>query len=185
MRPHTLELAALRHLLFWRGMLALAFALVAVRWPAETLVFALVAAGAVFAVMGLFDVGISLGMRRTHRLWWLALLHGLACVAFGVVTVVVPAVALRLAVLLAAAWLMLYGLLALEAARRVRTRSRVWRALAAWGIANGVLAALLITFPRLTITLVLYAGAAYAAAFGVAHLAAAIVLRRLVPAGAG
>lgn len=185
MRPRSTDIAALRHLLVWRGLAALALALVAVRWPADTLVFALIVSGTVFAVMGLFDVVLALRMRRRHRLWWLALGHGLACVGFGVVTIAVPAVALRIAVLLAAAWLLLYAVLALEAARRVRGRSSLWRAAAGWGLLNAMLAVLLLLYPGLTITLVLYAGAAYAAALGVAHLAAAAALRRLAtPAAA-
>ncbi len=181
MRSHTLELTALRRLLFWRGLLALALALVAVRWPTDTLVFALVAAGAVFLVMGFFDAFIALRLRATLRLWWVAFAHGLACVLFGAVTVAVPALALRVAVTLASIWLLAYAALAIVAALKLRGTSAQWVIPAAWGIANAALAVVLFVYPIPTVTLVLYAGAGYAAALGVVHLAAAFALRRLTP----
>ena len=181
MRSHALEVTALRHLLFWRGLLALALALVAVRWPSDTLVFALVAAGAVFLVMGFFDAFVALRLRATFRLWWVALAHGLVCVLFGAVTLAVPALALRVAVTLASIWLLAYAALAIVAALTLRRARGPWVAPAVWGIANAVLAVVLFVYPIPTVTLVLYAGAGYAAALGVVHLAAASALRRLTP----
>lgn len=176
-----LELTALRHLLFWRGMLALATALVAVRWPQETLIFALVAAGAVFGIMGLFDTVIALRIRRAYHAWWVALIHGLACTAFGIVTLAVPGVALALAVGIAAGWLVVYGAVALLVAWRMRRNHLRWRSVALWGAMNVVFAALVLTYPRLTITVLLYAGAAYAALLGLVQVGAAMRLRRIAP----
>lgn len=175
----VLELIALRHLLFWRGMLALATALVAVRWPQETLIFALVAAGAVFGVMGLFDVVLALRMRRGYSAWWVALVHGLACTAFGVVTLVVPGVALAIAVGIASAWLVVYGAVALIVAWRMRRNQLRWRSVAAWGALNLAFAVSVLAYPRLTITVLLYAGAAYAALLGLVQVGASMRLRRL------
>lgn len=184
MRSHTPELTALRHLLFWRGLLALALALVAVRWPTDTLVFALVGAGAVFLVLGFFDAFLAVRLRATLRLWWVALAHGLACVLFGAVTLAVPALALRLAVTLASIWLLAYAALAIVAARQLRSVAAPWVAAAVWGVANAAFALVLLVYPIPTVTLVLYAGAGYAAALGAAHVAASIALRRLSPVAA-
>lgn len=179
MRPHRLELTALRQLLFWRGMLALALALIAVRWPEDTLIFALVGAGAVFLVMGFIDVFLSLRLRATTTLWWVALAHGLACVLFGVVTLAVPALALRVAIVLASVWLFVYGVVALIAAFELRAAAAPWAIAALWGATNVAFALVLYLAPMPTVTVVLYAGASYAAALGVAHLAAAFALKRV------
>jgi uncharacterized membrane protein HdeD (DUF308 family) len=179
MRPPALELTALRQLLFWRGVLALALAFVAVRWPQDTLLFALVGVGAVFLVMGAIDTVIALRLRASARFWWVALAHGLACVLFGAVTLAVPALALRVAVVLASLWLLAYGALALVAARKLRAIAAPWLMPALWGAANATLAVVLFVYPIPTVTVVLYAGAGYAALLGAAHLAAAFALRRV------
>ena len=178
MRSQGFGLAALRQLLFWRGVLALTLSLVAVRWPVETLLFAMVAAGAAFLVMGAFDSVVALRLRSSFRFWWVALAHGLACVLFGVVTLAVPALALRAAMILAALWLLAYGGLALVAALRLRQAGMPWVMPALWGAINALFAAVLLLYPVPSVTIVLYAGAGYVAALGAAHLAAAFALRR-------
>jgi len=168
----------LARLLLIRGFTALAFAAIAVRWPERTLEGSAVIAGPILTGFAGYEIGVALLLEADLRQWWLLLLEGLACVAFGMITFVSPMLPLESVAVLAAVWLALYGALSLTFMVALwRYRHARW-GLAAWGMINIAGAILLVGFAPITTFAVLWVGAFYTAIFGFVQISAAVWLRQ-------
>ncbi len=160
------------------GALLVSPGAVAIAWPAGALVAAMLTAGALLAVFGAYDVGMAIHTRHETRAWRVPLAHGLACIAFACLTFVFPNISLRVTMLLLATWLVTSATLTVMLAVTVWPLSRTRFALLGWSGVQLLLAILAIVVPNLTITFLLYAGAAYAVAFGATQIGAGLWLRR-------
>jgi uncharacterized membrane protein HdeD (DUF308 family) len=112
--------------------------------------------------------------------WWVPALRGLAAIAFGVATFVVPGLTLFFLITLFAAYAVVDGIINLAMAVRGRRAGRAWGWLVFEGlvsIAAGVLAFL---WPGITAIVFLFVIAAWAVVTGVAEIAAAIRLRKQI-----
>lgn len=181
----TSEVLRLSRTLMLHGALMLTLGLSALVWPEAMLVYALVLVGTIAALFGLYEISIPLGLRGRASHWRFALYHGFLSMVFGLLTMAVAAVDLRLAVFAAAAWLLGYSWLAIDAARVLWTAPVPRRGLMAWATMNGGLAVLALAYPEPTIFALLFLGAGYASLFGAWNLGVALWLRRALRHHAG
>lgn len=171
------EVVRLSHTLLLRGGLMLALGAIAVVRPEELLIPALLSVGALTALTGLYELSIALSIRQTAA-WRLVLAHGLAAVAFGLLTSGVAAPPFEWTRVAIAIWFAGNGAIAWFAARLLHSRLRA--ALCVWAVVNALLAALAVSLPRAAIFAVLFLGAVYAAIEGAVQSSAGVVLRSLV-----
>lgn len=168
--------------LIGRGVVMLSFGAAAVRWPDASLVPALIAAAAVLAVSGAYELWLAVSVAHTSSRWPVLVLDGLACLAFALLTVGFPSVPLGSAMLMIAGWLTLYGAFCGAVAVVLWPLREPRALLAACAVINLALAILAVLYTRPTVTLVLYAGAAYATVFGMGQIATGLWLRRTLRA---
>ncbi|HEY9227369.1 MAG TPA: DUF308 domain-containing protein [Gemmatimonadaceae bacterium] len=174
----TKELSRLVHILMSRGALMLALGFAAVARPEEVLVSALVLVGTIAALFGLYEASVAVTLRPNMPRWRLALFHGLASMAFGLLTMGVAAMRLRVALVAVALWLLCYALLAVDVARSVWTSELQRWSLMLWAAFNVAVAALALIYPEPTIFALLFLGALYAALFGAWQLMVGLWLQR-------
>ena len=160
-----------------RGLVMLVLGGVAVRWPESTIVPALLAGTAVLAASGVYEVTVALARRHRSPRWPVWLFDGLACVAFALVTLGFPALTMETAMRLIAAWFILYAAFCASLSVLLWPRRSAGVSLAIWSAMNLALGILALVMFKPGFTLVLYAGAAYAATFGAAQLIAGVWLR--------
>ena len=107
-----------------RGIVGIAFGILALLWPGLALLTLALVWGAYALVDGAFALAASLsGMRSgdTPR-WWLAL-TGLAGIAAGLLTIIWPGITVQVLLLLIAAWAIVTG--AMEAAGAIALRKEI------------------------------------------------------------
>ena len=112
------------------------------------------------------------------RSWWVLLLRGIAAIAFGLITWLMPGISLAVLVLLFGAYATADGILALWMAISGRGDHEHWWVMLLWGVVG--IGAGILTFlaPQVTALVLLFYIAAWAIATGVLQIVAAIRLRR-------
>lgn len=114
------------------------------------------------------------------RNWWLVVLRGVLGIAFGIITVVAPAISLTALVLLFGAYAFADGVLAIATAVRRRVTTERWWILLLEGLV-GIGAGLVTLFlPGITALVLLYIIAGWAVATGILELVAAVRLRKAI-----
>jgi uncharacterized membrane protein HdeD (DUF308 family) len=176
------ELQRLSETLVWRGVAMLALGLGALLWPEPLMIAALLTAGLIAALLGLYEMAIAAVLRRFTRYWYVVLAHGLTSLAFGLLTVGASALPLRLALAIIVAWLLVYAGVMWGAAAMMWPRRTVARALFAWGTVDLLVSIAIAISPTVTIFGFLFLGALYAAVFGAWQLSLGLWLGRHVPA---
>ena len=173
------ELHLLSRTLVWRGASMLVLGIVAMIWPEPLLVPALLVAGLVAALLGVYEIAIAASIRRFTRAWYGVLVHGLASLSFACLTVGISTLSFRTALALTSGWLMVYAGLMWSGAVIMWTTQRPSRwALVACGLVDGVIAIFVVAVPAVAIFGFLFFGALYAAAFGAWQLALGVWLGR-------
>jgi uncharacterized membrane protein HdeD (DUF308 family) len=163
--------------LFWRGGLIAACAAVAVRWPTDGLVIAGAAVGVIAIAFGTLDIATVLGRGRTLSWWWALLLHGLLSVVFGLISLGAMALSRETMSMLFAGWLALAGVVALAVGLVARGRGTAGIVGVAVFVASAAGNLVVLTDQRVSASLLLYAGAAYAALLGITEVGLARWLR--------
>jgi uncharacterized membrane protein HdeD (DUF308 family) len=162
-----------------RGLAALLFGLLTAILPGITLTALLLLFGAYALVEGVFNIVAAFRRRGGARSWWALILEGLASIAAGVITFVVPGITALALLYVIAAWAVVTGVLEIVAAvgLRKQIQGEWWLVLAGWlSIVFGVVLAI---FPGAgALALVLWIGA-YSLVFGILLLALAFRLRGL------
>ena len=88
---------------------------------------------------------------RLAQNWWAIMLRGLFALLFGVIAILLPAIAIDSLLLLFAAYMLVDGLLALTAALRAARHHERWGLLILEGIANLAAGAIALVFPLATV----------------------------------
>lgn len=182
MSPMKKELGRLSATLIVRGAAMAALGTAALVWPEEVLILAMLSVGVVATLLGIYEISLAFGIRDRTRRWSLVLIHGIASVAFGLLTVGSPGVSLRVALAIIAVWLVLYASVAWASATLVWPLPMVRWTLLILGVVDVVLAVLVVLAPAATIFALLFLGAAYAAGFGLWQVAAGVWLRHTLHA---
>jgi uncharacterized membrane protein HdeD (DUF308 family) len=161
-----------------RGVVAIAFGVLALAWPALTLL-GLVALFAAFALLnGAASVVGALQNRSGDEHWWLALLLGLVSLGAGVIAIVSPGLTALVLVLLMAANAIVTGVLDIALAIRLRRAIRGEWVLILAGVVSIVFGVLVFLFPGAGALALVWLISVYAIASGILLLAAAWRLRR-------
>jgi uncharacterized membrane protein HdeD (DUF308 family) len=161
-----------------RGVVAIAFGVLALAWPAITLI-GLVALFAAFALINGAAAAVgALRNRSGDEHWWLALLLGLASLGAGVIAIVSPSLTALVLVLLMGANAIVTGVLDIALAIRLRRALRGHWVLVLAGVVSIVFGVLVFLFPGAGALALVWLISVYAIASGVLLLAAAWRLRR-------
>jgi uncharacterized membrane protein HdeD (DUF308 family) len=167
-----------------RGLLAIAFGVVAYLWPGLTLETLVLFFGAWVFVSGAFEVAAALASRGTRDEWWVLLLEGVLGIALGFLAWRAPGITALALVLYIAAWALVTGVLEVVAAIRLRKEieGELWLGLS--GLLSIGFAILLMLSPGAGALALLWLIAAYAVVFGVTLILLGLRVRRALPARA-
>ena len=161
-----------------RGVVAIVFGVLALAWPAITLL-GLVALFAAYAfINGAASAVGALQNRSGDEHWWLGLLLGLVSLGAGVIALVSPALTALVLVLLMGANAIVTGVLDIALAIRLRRAIRGEWVLFLAGVVSIVFGVLVFLFPGAGALALVWLISVYAIASGILLLAAAWRLRR-------
>ena len=173
-RPFTEILSKFWWLLLLRGIAAIVFGVLAIVWPAATVV-ALVVWFAVFALIdGVAALYHAIANRSELEYWWWLLLEGIFGILFGVLVLARPGISAALVgvvlVLWFAAWTILSGAMRVVMAFRLRREieGEFWLGLS--GVLSILFGVILMARPEAGVVFLLYLLAFWAIAVGVAMI---------------
>jgi len=143
----TVELSRWWWTFILRGLLAIAFGILAFLAPVWGVAILVALFGAWALIDGVTSVWTGIRTRNVDRNWWLEILEGLVSVAVGVIAFAIPAFAAEVLVILIAVWAIVTGVFQIWAAIRLRERIRgeFWLGLA--GVASILFGVILLVFP--------------------------------------
>lgn len=130
-----------------RGVLAVGFGVLALAWPAITLITLAALFGAFALLAGASWTFGAVANRRHDERWWLLLLFGVASMAAGVLAVVNPALTILALVLVMGANALVSGVIDIAVAVRVRRYIKGEWLLAANGVIAMVFGVIVLLFP--------------------------------------
>jgi uncharacterized membrane protein HdeD (DUF308 family) len=130
-----------------RGLLAIAFGILAFVAPAWGLAILVALFGAWALVDGITSVWTGMRTRTVDRNWWLEIVEGLVSIVVGLIVFILPDFAAEVLEILIAVWAIVTGVLQIWAAIRLRERIRgeFWLGLA--GVASMLFGVILLVFP--------------------------------------
>jgi uncharacterized membrane protein HdeD (DUF308 family) len=156
-----------------RGLVAIAFGVIALGWPGVTLLSLLLFIAAYLVVDGIFSI---ISAVRAPERWITLVLQGLASLAAGIIAFAWPGITVAAFILLLAAWSVVSGVLTFASAFRLtREHGRVWLALG--GLAQLAFGILLVAAPAVGAVVLTWWIGIYAIIFGVILLVLAFRLR--------
>ncbi len=114
------------------------------------------------------------------RSWWALLLRGIAAIAFGLLTWILPGISLQTLVLLFGAYSLADGILGVSSGIAGRKEHDDWWVMLLGGLAGIGIGLITFLSPGLTATVLLFYIAIWAIATGILQVVAAIRLRKVV-----
>ena len=112
--------------------------------------------------------------------WWVPVIRGIAAILFGVLALVAPSISLLALVIVWGVYAVADGVLNLVLATRRGRTGAEWGWYAFEGLVSVAAGALAFVYPGITAMVLLFVIAAWAIVTGIAEIAAAIELRRVV-----
>jgi len=103
-----------------RGLLAIAFGVLALVWPLATLTTLVILFGVFALANGIFAVITGIASYGSKERWWAELLVGVAGIIFGLLTLLWPGMTGLVLLYLIAAWAVVTGIFQISAAIRLR-----------------------------------------------------------------
>jgi uncharacterized membrane protein HdeD (DUF308 family) len=166
--------------LLLRGIVAIAFGVLAFVWPGITLTVLVLLWGAYALVDGAFSVAAGVRAHGENKRWWVLLLEGILGVAAGIVAFVIPGITALVLLLLIAAWAIVTGVFEIVAAIQMRKYIKGEWLLILAGIASVVFGVLLFINPAAGALAVVWLIGAYAIVFGILLIALSLRLHGMV-----
>ena len=157
-----------------RGLLAIAFGIVAFVWPGPTIAVIVIFLGAFALLEGATNVVIGV---RGREGWYI--LEGAISVIAGIVFLVWPGIGALTLLYLVAAWAILTGIVRVAAAIQLRRVVRNEWLLVLSGVASVVFGVIVAVFPGAGILALLWFVAAWAIVIGVLLIALALSVRQM------
>jgi uncharacterized membrane protein HdeD (DUF308 family) len=162
----TVQLARWWWTFIIRGLLAIAFGVLAFFAPGLGIAVLV----GLFAAWALIDGATSLvtgiGSRRTDKSWWLEILEGIVSIIAGIIALIFPVLAAEILVIIIAAWAIVTGIIEIIAAIRLREqiRGEFWLGLA--GLASILFGVILFLFPGVGALSLVWLIGSFAVVFG-------------------
>jgi uncharacterized membrane protein HdeD (DUF308 family) len=160
-----------------RGLFAVLFGLVAFAAPGFAVVWLVLLFGAYALVDGVLAIIAGIRAAERHERWWPFALEGLASIAVGVVTFIMPAATVVVLLWFVAAWAILTGALRIAAAIRLRKEIQGEWLLIVNGALSVLLGVLVLWRPLAGVLTLVWLLGAYAMFYGILLLALAFRLR--------
>lgn len=163
----TVQLARWWWTFIVRGLLAVAFGVLAFFAPGLGIAV-LVGLFAAWALIdGVTNLLTGFGSRRTDRSWWLEILEGIVSIVAGILALVFPVFAAEVLVIIIAAWAIVTGAFEIFAAIRLREqiKGEFWLGLA--GLASILFGVILFVFPGAGALSLVWLIGSFALVFGV------------------
>ena len=133
-----------------RGVGAIILGMLAILWPAITLIILVLIFAGYCVVDAVFSIVLAVRGARRHEPWWWLALHALAALAAATVALLFPDLTMIAFVVMLIAWALLTGVFSIAAAFRLDgAHGRWW--LVASSVVSLILAALLIAFPGVSL----------------------------------
>jgi uncharacterized membrane protein HdeD (DUF308 family) len=163
----TVELARWWWTFILRGVLAIAFGVVAFVSPPATIAALVLLFGAWALVDGVFHIAGAIQDRTRTRSFWLAMVEGVVSIIAGVLALAFPAFAALSLLLIISAWSIVTGVVEVVMAIRLREQitGELWLAVA--GILSIVFGVLLFLFPASGAITIVWIIGAFAIIFGI------------------
>lgn len=166
-----------------RGAIAIIFGILALIWPALTLLTLVTLFGAFTLVDGIFAVISGITSYGKNERWWAVLINGIIGILIGLITFIWPGMTAIVLVYFIAAWAVVTGILEIVAAiqlRRVITGEWVMILAGAASIIFGILLAI---FPGAGALSLVWMIGIYAVFLGILLIVLAFRLRSRQPEG--
>lgn len=149
-----------------RGILAIAFGLLAIIWPGLTIGILII----LFGLYVLFEGVLALSAAFRHRdrkWWWVLLVEGIAGIVVGLFAFIWPGVTAVVLIIFIAFWAILTGILEIAAAVQLRKQFKGEWALGLTGILSILIGIILIANPGTGLVAVAWLIGIYAILFGI------------------
>ncbi len=153
--------------LLLRGLIAIAFGILAWLQPGISLAALVLLFGAYIMVDGILGVWTAITGRKEHEAWWVLLLWGLVGIGVGILTFLAPGVTALALLFFVAVWAIATGVLEILAAIRLRKEIKGEWLLIISGLISVVFGFLLMVQPGAGAIALLWLIATYAIIFGV------------------
>jgi len=163
--------------LLLRGLVAIAFGVLAWFQPGITLAALVLLFGFYTLADGILGVWIAITGRKEHERWWVLLLWGLVGIAVGILTFLAPGVTTLALLFYIAVWAIATGVLEIVAAIRLRKEIAGEWLLILGGLASVVFGAVLMVQPGAGALALIWLIATYAVVFGILLVLLAFKLR--------
>jgi uncharacterized membrane protein HdeD (DUF308 family) len=165
-----------------RGVLSIAFGILAFVWPGITLLVLVIFFGAYMLVDGVVALIEAVRFRYERERWPMLLLEAILGIVIGVISLIQPAITALAWLYLIAAWAIVTGVLEIVLAVRLRRviQGEIWVALT--GILSIALGVALAALPGAGLLAWVWLIGAYAIVFGIFVIGFALRLRRLAMA---
>jgi uncharacterized membrane protein HdeD (DUF308 family) len=160
-----------------RGIAAILFGVLALRWPGDTLVVIGLLFGAYALVDGILAILATVRAAQTHRRWWPLLFEGVVGILIAAITFWDVRITLLALYFTIAAWAFITGTLEIVAAIHLRSHvtNEFW--LIIGGIASILFGVLMIWYPLAGVLALVWLISAYAIVFGILMIAFSLRLR--------
>jgi uncharacterized membrane protein HdeD (DUF308 family) len=162
-----------------RGLIAIAFGILALVWPLATLMTLVILFGVFALAEGVFAVVASIASTGSKDRWWAELLAGIAGIVFGALTILWPGMTALVLLYFIAGWAVVRGILELAAAIRLRKVIQGEWILILGGLISIILGFVLFVFPGAGAISMAWLIGAYAVVFGILIIALGFRLRAL------
>jgi uncharacterized membrane protein HdeD (DUF308 family) len=150
-----------------RGLIAIAFGVVAILWPNETLFILITIFGIFCFVDGIFALIAALRAATHHAHWAALLVEGILGLIVGIIAIFHPSAAAVAFLFLIAAWAIITGFLELFAAFRLRSELGGEVLLILGGIVSIIFGIVLFAVPSAGVVIIAWLIGLYAILFGV------------------
>jgi uncharacterized membrane protein HdeD (DUF308 family) len=173
---HTLS----RHwwLVLLRGLVAIAFGVLALAQPGISTLALVLLIGAYMLADGVLGTWAAIASRKTYDDWWLLLLWGLTGIVAGGLTFFVPEITALVIMFYIAVWAIANGVLQIVAAVRLRKEIKGEWMLVLGGLASVAFGVIVLMQPAAGALVLLWLIASFALVFGVLLVALAFRLRK-------
>jgi len=160
-----------------RGVLAIAFGIVALIWPGPTTYVLVLLFGAFALVDGIFAAAAGITFHKYFERWWAVLLEGLAGILLGILTFFWPGITALALLFFIAAWAVITGIFEILAAIQFRRVIPGEWAMILTGLFSITFGILLFVFPAVGALGLVWLIGIYAIANGIVQIIFAFRLR--------